>query len=128
MGRLGQWRRNSKLYDASHLPWILLKYRTVWDFSLPKGDDISKITATMKRAGKREIINLLVDMFVLPESCLDRLERRSDRLSCTLTPPQQSARIVSSRESRSTEEDEEEVIVESGEDQRVKAKKAWDCH
>ena len=50
---------NSALYDTSHLPWILLKYRTVWDFSLPKGDDVSKITATMKRAGKREIINLL---------------------------------------------------------------------
>ena len=100
---------------------IMLKYSHIWDFSLPRGDDISKITATMKRAG---IINLLVVVFVLPESCLDKLERHSGRLSSTLTPPQQLTRIVSSRESTSTEEVEEKVVVESGEDPREKARTA----
>ena len=38
---------------------------------LHPGDDPTKITVEMKRAGKKEIINLLVDMFVLPQSCLD---------------------------------------------------------
>ena len=55
---------NCELYNTSHLPWIMLKYRQIWDFSLPRGNDISKITAMMKRAGKREIINLLVKVNV----------------------------------------------------------------
>ena len=85
---------NSELYDTGHLPWILMNYRQVWDITLPPGHDDTKITAGMKRAGKREIINLLVDMFVLPQSCLDELDRHSDRLSGSLSP-QQRARVVS---------------------------------
>jgi len=79
---------NSELYDTGHLPYMLMHYRQVWDITLPPGYDGTKITAGMKRAGKREIINLLVDMFVLPQSCLDELDRHSGRLSGSLSPQQ----------------------------------------
>ena len=79
---------NSELYDTKHLPWILMYYRQVWDITLPPGGDPKQITAGMKRAGKKEIINLLVDMFVLPQSCLDKLDRHSDRLSGSSIPQQ----------------------------------------
>ena len=59
-----------------------MNYRQVWDITLPPGYDSTKITTEMKRAGKREIINLLVDMFVL----LQLLDKHSDRLSGSLSP------------------------------------------
>ena len=44
---------NSDLYDTGHLPWILMYYRQWLDITLPPGDDPTKITAGMKRRGRR---------------------------------------------------------------------------
>ena len=71
-----------------------MHYRQVWDITLPTGYDTAKITTGMKRVGKREISNLLVDMFVILQSCLDELDRHSDRLSGSLLP-QQRGRVMS---------------------------------
>ena len=68
----------------------------------------------MKKAGKKEIINLLVDMFVLPQSCLDGLDRSSVRLSGSFTP-QQSTRVVSSLRPSALDDDDsdESMVVEN---------------
>ena len=91
-----------------------MHYRSVWDVTLFPGGDTAQITTGMKRAGKKEMINLLVDMFVLPQSCLDKLDRRSDRLSGS-SIPQQSTRVVSSmRPSTPGDgESDEDIVVET---------------
>ena len=111
---------NSELYDTRHLPWILMHYRQMLDITLPPGCDPTKITAGMKRAGKKEMINLLVDMFVLPQSCLDGLDRSSVRLSGSFTP-QQSTRVVSILQPSAQDNDDsdEDMVVESSNETAV---------
>ena len=80
---------NAALYDMNHLPYILNHLRQYWNITLPTGENLADsvrligLSSGLLKAGKREIIELLVDMFVVPPSCLDNLGRSSGRL----TPP-----------------------------------------
>ena len=73
----------------------------------------------MKRAGKKEIINLLVDMFVLPQSCLDGLDRSSVRLSGSFTPQQSRVVSILQPSAQDNDDSDEDMVVESSNETAV---------
>ena len=68
------------IYHHRHLPWIVNKYYSLWDVAVDPKMPPKDIPLPVLDQCRREIIQMMVGMFVLPQSALDNIaERRSRR-------------------------------------------------
>ena len=90
------------LYSRSHLPYIVVFFKHVWDVDLPSDismDNAQELSSTVLEEVKNEIVDLLVKMFIIPSSKLEQLRgvRRSSRNSLDTEIPTGASPIKKKR-------------------------------
>ena len=66
-------------YQSVHLPYIAVHFSDVWDAPVARGTDPRGITPTVLNLVKNEIIEMMVCMYHLPATMLDRIALRRSR-------------------------------------------------
>ena len=72
---------NVTLYNERHLPYIIVYFPDVWNFTLLSSATAADVTPAMRYLAKAEIIELMVCMYILPPESLAKVQqiRRSRR-------------------------------------------------
>ena len=75
------WAEDARsIYHTRHLPFIVCAYRSVWDIDIDPKMTPMDVPMSVLDHCRMEIIQMMVGMFLLPQSALDNVaERRSRR-------------------------------------------------
>ena len=68
---------NVTLYNERHLPYIIVYFPDVWNFTLPSCATAADVTPAMRHLAKAEIIELMVCMYILPPESLAKVQQIS---------------------------------------------------